>query len=251
MPGRERRIFFAVGAEFTFGDGERLLGEIAAAVPVGGDVGPVLGIELGLFELGLRDGFEKLDLESAGDVTEGDHFIKVGGEFVGLAKRETLEAVGWLGVFAGFGEELPKAAVTDVTEVIVLIGAFDDAVGPRGETGDACAVVAAGVEEDGTLPNAFDFFEEDAVEAAEGDIAEEPLAVVDGERSFEVFQDDGLAGGAVDDALWKVNGGRGLVAGAAGIGVDGFGLEGGGVGVVLFKKVVAVEGTAGEADEFV
>mgnify|MGYP000229855867 CR=1 FL=1 len=213
-----------------------MLGEIAAAVAVSGDVGPVLGVELGLFELGLRDGFEELDLESAGDVTEGDHFIELGGEFVRLAKGETLEAVGWLGVFAGLGDELPKAAVTDVTEVIVLIGAFDDAVGPGGEAGDACAVVAAGVEEDGALPNAFDFFEEDAVESAEGDIAEEPLAVIDGERAFEVFQDDGLAGGAVDDALWEVNGGWGLVAGAVGIGIDGFGLKGGGVGVVFFKR---------------
>ena len=60
-----------------------------------------------------------------------------------------------------------------------------------------------------------------------------------------------MAGGAVDDALWEVNGGWGLVAGAVGIGVDGFGLKGGGVGAVFFKKVVAVEGTAGEADEFV
>ena len=96
--------------------------------------------------------------------------------------------------------------------------------------------VAGGVEEDGALPNAFDFFEEDAVESAEGDIAEEPLAVVDGEQAFEVFQDDGLAGGAVDDALWEVNGGWGLVAGAVGIGIDGFGLKGGGVGVVFFKR---------------
>lgn len=230
---------------------EGFVAEFLTAVSVGGDVGPLVDAEVGFFELGRSDGLEKFDFESAGDVADGDHFVKVCGDLVGGDEGESLEAIGWLGFFAGLGEELPESAVTNVADVDFLVGAFDEAVGSGGETGSSFGVVTAGVEEDGALPNAFDVFEEDAVEAAEGDITDEPLSVVGSERPFEVFEDDGLAGGAVDLALGEVDGGWGLVAGASDFGIDVGRLEGGDVGAIFFEKIVTVECSLGEADKFV
>ncbi len=242
---------FAVGAEGLGGGFERFIAEFLTAVSVGGDVGPLVDAEVGFRKLSGGDRLEEFDFESAGDVADGDHFVKVGGDLVGGDEGESLEAEGWLGFFAGFGEELPESAVADVADVDFLIGAFDESIGSGGEAGFSLRVVTAGMEEDGALPDAFDVFEEDAIEATEGDITDEPLSVVGCERAFEIFEDDGLAGGAVDLALREVDGGWGLIAGAADFGIDVGWLEGGGVGVFFFEEVVAVEGSLGEADEFV
>mgnify|MGYP003679284631 CR=1 FL=1 len=148
---------FSVGAEFFLGGFERFVAEFFSAVSFGGDVGPLVDVEVGFLELGRSDGLEEFDLESAGDVADGDHFVEVGGDLVGCDEGESLEAVRWLGFFAGLGEELPESAVTDVADVDLLIGAFDEAVGSGGEAGFAFRIVTAGVEEDGALPNALRF----------------------------------------------------------------------------------------------
>jgi len=102
---------------------------------------------------------EEFDLESAFDDTDGEDLIEVSGNFFFGFYAEALEAV--VGLVIG-----PEVSCSDLADVVIAIRAFFDAVGSSGEalfSGGVCG--AAGVLEDDTLPNACDFFSEDAEEA--------------------------------------------------------------------------------------
>ena len=81
-PGNGKLDKQSIIAQFTLRKRESFRAEIPPPVTIRRNIGPLLDRKPGLVQLLMRDGFEKLDLKSVGDITQGHHFVKRGGKFI-------------------------------------------------------------------------------------------------------------------------------------------------------------------------